>query len=154
MQCAALVNTNHGYVNLIMNEYAYNGKGHSIHSSGQIAWHKNTVDDESVIVGGSQCITSLDGYSFPLKCTGSLMYLSNLRKPADEELVEYPSVHLTSIHDWDPSVLDFRYPEGDGEPLCACDPQHVDLIVPNFDHQRLYTKRAVGSTHVPFVMCT
>ena len=35
-QCAALVNTNHGYVNLIMNEYAYYGKGHTIHSSGQI----------------------------------------------------------------------------------------------------------------------
>ena len=36
VQCAALVNTNHGYVSLIMNEYAYYGKGHTIHSSGQI----------------------------------------------------------------------------------------------------------------------
>ena len=36
VQCAALVKTNHGYVNLIMNEYAYYGKGHTIHSSGQI----------------------------------------------------------------------------------------------------------------------
>ena len=36
VQCAALVNTNHGYVNLIMNEYAYYGKRHTIHSSGQI----------------------------------------------------------------------------------------------------------------------
>ena len=33
VQCAALVKTNHGYVNLIMNEYAYYGKGHTIHSS-------------------------------------------------------------------------------------------------------------------------
>ena len=48
VQCAALDNTNHGYVNLIMNEYAYYGKGHTIHSSGQIEWHKNTVDDKSV----------------------------------------------------------------------------------------------------------
>ena len=32
VQCAALVNTNHGIVNLIMNEYAYFGKGHNIHS--------------------------------------------------------------------------------------------------------------------------
>ena len=31
VQCAALVNTNHGIVKLIMNEYAYSGKGHSIH---------------------------------------------------------------------------------------------------------------------------
>ena len=61
---------NHGYINLIMNEYAYYGKGHTIHSSGQIEWNKNQVDDRSVKVGGSQCITTLDGYSFPLKCTG------------------------------------------------------------------------------------
>ena len=52
VQCAALVNTNHGYVNLIMNEYAYYGKGHTIHSSGQIEWHKNRVDAKSVKVGG------------------------------------------------------------------------------------------------------
>ena len=32
VQCAALVQTNHGMVNLIMNEYAYYGRGHSIHS--------------------------------------------------------------------------------------------------------------------------
>ena len=38
VQCAALVNTNHGIVNLIMNEYAYYGRGHIIHSSGQIEW--------------------------------------------------------------------------------------------------------------------
>ena len=29
VQCAALANTNHGYVNLIMNEYIYYGKGHT-----------------------------------------------------------------------------------------------------------------------------
>ena len=145
VQCAALVNTNHGYVNLIMNEYAYYGKSHTIHSSGQIEWHKNTVDDKSVKVGGSQCITTLDGYSFPLKYTGGLMYLSILGKPTDEELVKYPSVHLTSIHEWDHSVLDFSYSEGDGEPVWACDPQHVDLIDHNFDHQGLYTKRAINT---------
>ena len=101
------------YVNLIMNEYAYYGKGHTIPSSGQIEWHKNKVDDKSVKAGGSQCITTLGHYSFPLKCTGSLMFLSILGKSTDEELVKYPSVHFTSIHEWDPSVLDFSDPEGD-----------------------------------------
>ena len=71
VQCAAMVNTNHGYVNLIMKEYAYYGKGHTIHSSGQIEWHKNLVDDKSVKVGGTQCITTLDGFAFPSKCTGA-----------------------------------------------------------------------------------
>ena len=32
VQCAALVQTNHGIVNLIMNECAFDGRGHSIHS--------------------------------------------------------------------------------------------------------------------------
>ena len=33
-QCAALVQIQHGIVNLIMNEYAYSGQGPTIHSSG------------------------------------------------------------------------------------------------------------------------
>ena len=40
VQCAALVQTKHGIVNLIMNEYACYGKGHTIHSSGLIEWFK------------------------------------------------------------------------------------------------------------------
>ena len=44
VQCAALVKTKHGIVNLIMNEYACYGKGHTIHFSGQIEWFKNSVD--------------------------------------------------------------------------------------------------------------
>ena len=55
VQCVTLVNTNHGIVNLIMNEYAYYGKGHSIHSSGQIEWHTNIVDDKSVQVATNDC---------------------------------------------------------------------------------------------------
>ena len=50
------------------------------------------VDDKSVKVGGTQCITTQDGYAFPMNCTGGLMYLSILGKPTDEELVKCPSV--------------------------------------------------------------
>ena len=73
------------------------------------------------------------------------MYLSIMGKPTDEELLKYPSVHLTSIHEWDPSVLDYSHPDGDGEPLWACDPQHLDLLDPNFDAHGLYTKRAINT---------
>ena len=66
VQCAALVQTNHGIVNLIMNEYAFYDRGHSIHSSGQIEWYTNTVDDKSVQVGGQKRIVTIDGYSMPL----------------------------------------------------------------------------------------
>ena len=34
VQCASLVETNHGIVNLTMNEYICYGMGHTIHSSG------------------------------------------------------------------------------------------------------------------------
>ena len=70
------------------------------------------------------------------------MYLS---KPTDEELVKYPSVHLTSIHEWDTSVLDYDHTEGDGEPVWACDPQHIDLLDPNIDTHGLYAKRAINT---------
>ena len=78
VQCAALVETNHGIVNLIINEDACYGKGHTIHSSGQIEWFKNSVDDRSVEGGGKQRICTIDGYAMPLTCRGGLMYLSIL----------------------------------------------------------------------------
>ena len=78
VQCAALVETNHGIVNLIMNEYACYGKGHTIHSSRQIEWFQNSVDDRSVQVGGKQRICTIEGYAMALTCRGGLMYLSIL----------------------------------------------------------------------------
>ena len=89
VQCAALVQTNHGIVNLIMNEYACYGEGHTIHFSGQIEWFKNSVDDRSVQVGGKQRICTIDGYAMPLTCRGGLMYLSILGKPTDKDLERY-----------------------------------------------------------------
>ena len=107
--------------------------------------HKNLVDDKSVKVGGKQCITTLDGYASPLKCTRGLMYLNIMGKPTDEEQVKYSSVHLTRMHEWDPSVLDYSHPKGDEEPAWTCDPQHVDLIDPNFDTHGQYTRRAINT---------
>ena len=98
VQCAALVDTNHVIVNLIMKEYAYYGRGHSIHSSGQIEWHTNTVDDKSVQVGGQQRIIISDGYSMSLVCKGGLMYLEHQGIQTDKDLQTYPSFHLTSPH--------------------------------------------------------
>ena len=95
VQCAALVESNHGIGNLIMNEYACYQKGHTIHSSGQIQWFKNSVDDRSVQVGGKQRICTIDGYAMPLTCRGGLMYLTILGKPTDKDLERYPAVHLT-----------------------------------------------------------
>ena len=105
VQCAALVETNHGIVHLIMNEYARYGRGHTIHSSGQIEWFKNSEDDRSVQVGGKQRICTIDDYAMPLTCRGGLMYLSILGEPTDKDLERYPAVHLTGPHEWDPSRI-------------------------------------------------
>ena len=129
VQCAALVETNHGIVNLIMNEYACYGRGHTIHSSGQIEWFKNSVDDRSVQVGGQQRICIIDGYSMPLTCRSGLMYLHLLGNPSYKEV---PSCASHRTHEWDPSVLDYSYASDDGEPKWSTDPNERFAFDPNF----------------------
>ena len=111
-----------------MNEYAYNGKVHSIPSSGQIEWYTNAVDDKSVQVGGQQRIVTIDGYSMPLVCKGGLMYLQLQGIPTDQDLQNYPSVHLTSPHEWDLSI----------------DPNENFQFDPNFDAFRDYVNRSLS----------
>ena len=128
--CAALLHTNHGKVVLIMHEYAYYGRGNTIHSPGQIEWFQNTCDDKSFHVGGKQVITFLDGYSTPLQCRTGLMYMSLLGKPTDADLNTYPHVLLTGPHEWDPSVLDYTRPTTSGDPTWAPDPsQHGHMTL-------------------------
>ena len=146
VQCAALVQTNHGVVNLIINEYAYYGRGHSIHSSGQREWYTNTVDDKSVQVGGPQRIVIIDGYSMPLVCKGGLMYLQLQGIPTDQDLQNYPSVHLTSPHEWDPSVLDYEHHENNGEPDWAIDPTKTFNLT-----QILMNLATMSIDHYPFL---
>ena len=148
VQCAALVQTNHGIVNLIINEYACYDKGHTIHSSGQIEWFKNSVDDRSVQVGGKQRICTIDGYAMPLTCRGGLMFLSILGKPTDKDLERYPAVHLTGPHEWDPSVLDYTHPSGDGDPPWSNDPDERSAFDPNFDEFGDYTQRAIQTLNI------
>ena len=146
VQCAALVNTNHGIVNLIMNEYAYYGKGHTIHSSGQIEWHTNTVDDKSVQVGGQQRIITIDGYSMPLMCKGGLMYLKFQGIPTYMDLQTYPSFHLTSPQQWDPSVLDYVHPKDNGEPNSTYDSTEKFPVDPIFDEFDDYVNKLLSIT--------
>ena len=97
VQCAALVQTQHGVVNLIMNDYAYYGQGPTIHSSGQIEWYNNFVDDK---VHPGRWDTS------DLVSRDRLIYLEFISKPTIDYLTKYPSVHLTSPHAWDLTMLD------------------------------------------------
>ena len=99
---ATLLNTSQGKVIGIFNEYAYLGKGSSIHSSGQLEWFKTNVDEKSVKVGGTQLITTLDGYSVPLLIKDGLAYATFLGRPTDQE---YPHVFFTSPDEWEPQFL-------------------------------------------------
>ena len=42
-------------------------------------------------------------------------------------------MHLTGPHEWDPSVLHYTHPSGDGEPPCFNDPDERFAFDPNFD---------------------
>ena len=115
---ATLLNTSQGKVIGIFNEYAYLGKGSSIHSSGQLEWFKTNVDEKSVKVGGTQLITTLDGYSVPLLIKDGLAYATSLGRPTDQDMDTYPHVFFTSPDEWDPSALDHDPPHLDGlDPL-------------------------------------
>jgi hypothetical protein len=67
-----VVHMQHGPILAIMHQYALFGKGTSIHSPGQLEWYKNSVDDKSVHVGGTQSIKTLDGYLIPLSIKNGL----------------------------------------------------------------------------------
>ena len=131
--CAALLHTNHGKVILIMHEYAYYGRGNTIHSPGHIDWFHNTCDFKSFHVGGKQVITFLDGYATPLQSRTGLMYMSPLGKPTDADLETFPHVLLTGPHEWDPSVLDYTYPATAGDPTWAPDPSQCGAHDPRID---------------------
>ena len=100
--CVALIHTTHGKVSMIMHEYAYYGRGNTIHSPCHIEWFHNKCDDKSHHVGGKQVITFLGGYTTPLECRSGLMYMSIIGKPTDQEskkssCVAHQSTQMGSI---------------------------------------------------------
>ena len=102
---ATLLNTSQGEVIGIINEYAYLGKGSSIHSSGQLEWFQTNVDEKAVKVGGTHFITTLDGYSVPLLIKDGLAYATSLGRSTDQDMDTYPHVFITSPDEWDPSQV-------------------------------------------------
>ena len=106
---------------MLMHEYAYYGRGNTIHSPCQIEWLNNTCDDKFHHVRGKQVITFLDDYATPLECRSGLLYMSILSKPTVQDLDQYPHVLLTSPHEWDPSVLDYPHSSTCGYPCWAPD---------------------------------
>ena len=61
------------------------------------------------------------------------MYLKFQGIPTDKDLQTYPSVHLTSPQEWDPSVLDYVHPKDNGEPNSTYDLIEKFQVDPTFD---------------------
>ena len=143
---ATLLNTSPAKVIGIFNEYAYLGKGSSIHSSGQLEWFKTNVDEKSVKVGGTQLITTLDGYSVPLLIKDGLAYATSLGKPTAQDMDTYPHVFFTSPDEWDPSVLDHDPPHLDGlDPSEVPDQPFGD---PMFDAYGDFNERIIANLNI------
>ena len=143
---ATLLNTSQGKVIGIFNEYAYLGKGSSIHSSGHLEWLKTNVDEKSVKVGGTQLITTLDGYSVPLLIKDGLAYATSLGRPTDQDMDTYPHVFFTSPDEWDPSVLDHDPPHLDGlDPSQVPDQPFGD---PMFDAFGDFNERIIANLNI------
>ena len=68
----AVVKTQCDEVIVILHQYAYTGKGKTIHSSGQLEWYKQHVNDKSIKVGGKQHIKTLYAYVIPLDIKSGL----------------------------------------------------------------------------------
>jgi len=101
-----VVKTQHGPAIAILHQYTYTGQGKTIHSSGQLEWYKNDVNDKSVkVAGGSQRILTNDGYGIPINIRDGLPYIA-ICPFMDAEWDLLPHVILTGNADWDPSVLD------------------------------------------------
>ena len=71
------------------------------------------------------------------------MYLQLQGIRTNQDLQNYPSVHLTSPHEWDPSVLDYEHPENNGEPDWAIDPNENFQFDPNFYEFGHYVNRSL-----------
>ena len=143
---ATLLNTSLGKVIGIFNEYAYLGKGSSFHSSGQLEWFKTLVDEKSIKVGGTQLITTLDGYSVPLLIRDGLAYATSLGRPTDQDMDTYPHVFFTSPDEWDPSVLDHDPPHLDGlDPSQVSDQPFGD---PMFDAYGDFNEHIIANLNI------
>ena len=143
---ATLLNTSLGKVIGIFNEYAHLGKGSSIHSSGQLEWFKTHVDEKSIKVGGTQLITTLEGYSVPLLIKDGLAYATSLGRPTDQDMDTYPHVFFTSPDEWDPSVLDHDPPPLDGlNPSQVLDQPFGD---PMFDAYGDFNERIIANLNI------
>ncbi|KAL7570793.1 hypothetical protein ACA910_014422 [Epithemia clementina (nom. ined.)] len=143
--CASMFDTKKGRIIGIFHEYAYLGKGRSIHSSGQLEWMGLKVDERSVLVGGRQCIETLQNHIIPISIKGGLAYIQPVGKPSAQDMDDYPHVFFTNPADWDPALLDYDFPTTDGQPVWDQLMDDRPYEEPRFDDFGDFTGRVVAT---------
>ena len=142
LTAGGVVTSQRGPVIVILHQYAYMGKGKSIHSSGQLEHHRNDVNDKSMKVnGGMQRIVTNDGYVFPLNIKNGLPYLK-IRPYTDDEWETLPHVVWTADEEWDPTVLNHEI-INDTEWYDAVSDMQEGIINSPFDEFGNYRHREV-----------
>ena len=130
-----LLNTSQGKVIGIFNEYAYLGKGSSIHSPDQLEWFKTNVDEKSVKVGGVPNLLLL--WMDILSLSSSRMVWPMPPSLENPQIRTWTHIHMksSSPDEWDPSVLDHDPPHLDGlDPSQVPDQPFCDPMFDAYEH--------------------
>jgi hypothetical protein len=120
-QVASKIRTSDGFIIGVFSQYAVLGRGKTVHSCGQLHHFGIKVDDVSRATGGTQRVTTPDGYIIPLHVRDGLCYM-DMEKPHDDDLTRFPYVFFTADMEWDPTVLDNDFSPDDNHGLPARDP--------------------------------
>jgi hypothetical protein len=140
-----VVSTQRGDVIIIMHQYAWTKKGKTIHSSRQLEWYKQDVDDKSRRVGGKQRIKTIDGYYIPINIQSGLPYVGQ-RPYTNDGWDTLPHVVLTGDTEWHPSVLDNNLDDNDWYDALQDLPE--DLTNQLFDQFGNYRHQTIVNRHV------
>jgi hypothetical protein len=109
---AGLLHSNRGPVIGLFPQYAYLGKGKTIHSCTQMEDWGIHVDEKprKSKYPGKQRIETPDGYAFAIAIRNGLPYM-DMSYPSDDDMENFPHVYLTRDEEWDPTVMDDEYEE-------------------------------------------
>ena len=125
---AGLIQTQHGPIIGIFHNYAYHGKGTTVHSINQLKHFGLTVDDTPLSLSGTQSITTPDGYHIPIHIRQGLPWM-DMKAPTPSEMDSYPHVIFSSDMPWDPQVYDNEYNIRDLQtPTDLHPPYHPDSL--------------------------
>ncbi|KAG7339420.1 hypothetical protein IV203_025403 [Nitzschia inconspicua] len=101
---------NKGPVILILYQHALMGRGHYIHSPGQLEWFRYSFCDKSVHVSGMQGINTADGSIIPIALVHGLACV-HVQPRMDKEFDILPHFVLSADNRWDLAIIDFDHGE-------------------------------------------